>query len=338
MIFVISLGAKFSGGGIVLRKIISAVVEKSCGVKVVEPPLVKSGGLQRLIQVIWMLIWPFRFFFLSGSTILVTHSLFLISPFIFILRGKKIFFLFQGEEYRALRSPILGLLTERLLKVNFRYFKCISTNDYLAGVVKKMGGFPLQTKRCLGPKKEFFCLNRVAYSRRYIIIFARDGYNKGLCDGIRLARIISPKLPVRFIAPEDRIAAKLHEKGFECLTSTDPMEICLQMQQAVALFLPSHYEGLSLPMLEALAVGTPVVTFAEGFPRFYSQANNHVWFVENRDLASAAMKLGELAAHKAYKSRWEALIDRSFFSFEGYCDEVASLLVSNSNESKITRN
>ncbi len=326
MISIVSLGSKFSGGGIVLHDIIAATESKTVKIRVIEPPQLKSRRLQQILQILWILFWPLRLLATPTSTILVAHSLFLISPFAFVLGKRNLFFLFQGEEYKALRSPKIICVIEWWLKSRFSRYKCIATNDYLKATAESMGGQTLPIKTSLGPKHVFFQTRPTGLGRRQVIIFARDGYNKGLDAALEVAGLIRNKIVVVFITPDESIAYKLRSQGFKCLVSVDPAVICTHLFEAFALFLPSHYEGLSLPMLEALAVGTPVVTYAEGFPRFYSQLNSHVKFIENRNPVAAANTLIDLYSNEIYMSNFTSLIDSNQFSFEKYCDEVANSL------------
>ncbi|WP_374537081.1 glycosyltransferase [Chitinimonas taiwanensis] len=327
MISVVSLGSKFSGGGIVLREIVAAIEARSIQIETIEPTRAVSIFLQRLLQVIWIFFWPLRIINTPAQTVLVAHSLFLLSPFIFLLRKRNLFFLFQGEEYKALQSPMMAHAAHWLLKGGFKYFQCIPTNRYLLDVAQRMGGQTPPIKISLGPKREFFFHQEAHIDRKYVIVFAREGYNKGLVDALEVAQRIRQELTVKFVAPDESIAAKIRAQGFNCLVSVDPTHVCRQLREATALFLPSHYEGLSLPMLEALAVGTPVVTYSKGFPQYYSNLNNHVRFIEGRDAAIASASLIEVSKSQFYSAACNAFLDRTCFSFEGYCDEVANLLI-----------
>lgn len=327
MISIVSLGSKFSGGGIVLRDIIAAVEAKSLKIDVIEPPQSKSHRFQRVLQGLWILLWPLRLVTAPAQTVLVAHSLFLLSPFVFLLRKRNLFFLFQGEEYKALHSSAVANSIQWLLKGRFKSFKCITTNNYLSEVAKDMGGHPLPIKASLGPKRVFFQTQATDQRRRHVLIFAREGYNKGLDDALEVVRLIRHELAVQFIAPDEAVAAKLRSQGFNCRVSVDSAEVCRELRDAIALFLPSHYEGLSLPMLEALAAGAPVVTYSEGFPKYFSTFNSHVHFVKSRSAAVASEQLIELSKNPIYCTGGTNLINSACFSFEDYCDEVASFLM-----------
>jgi glycosyltransferase involved in cell wall biosynthesis len=326
MIYVISLGSKFSGGGIVLQEIYSSAKKRSLEVRVIEPPSIATSLLGRMSQIIWIILWPLFTFSSPANKVLVTHSLFLLSPFVFLLGKKKIFFLFQGEEYRALRSKVIVRAVEWLLRGRFKHFKCFTTNDYLCNVAQKMGGHIVPIKINLGPKQVFFRNHATDSCRKYVIIFARNGYNKALNDALEVAQLVHHKLPVHFLAPDEATSIRVRAHGLNCTVSVDSEQICGYLEQAIALFLPSHYEGLSLPMLEALATGTPVVTYAEGFPQVFSRFNKHVRFVKDRNAAATFQQLVEISEDPIYKDIRKPLISIDEFSFEEYCDGVAGFL------------
>jgi glycosyltransferase involved in cell wall biosynthesis len=191
-----------------------------------------------------------------------------------------------------------------------------------------MGGKPLPLKTQLGPKQNFFKFEKLSALPQNVVVFARDGYNKGLDEALQVAFLVRNALPFHFITPDKAIAIKLRNQGFQCTVTVSSEEVHERLLNALALFLPSHYEGLSLPLLEALAVGVPVVTYAEGFPYFYSKVNDHVKFVRNRDPITASQILIELSQKYINDLNRTPLINRVIFSFEAYCDEVAMVLLS----------
>ena len=334
MISIISLGSRFSGGGIVLLDIIKTLQSHSINVVVREPS--KSGveKFQRIRQVFWFLYWPLSLLAKPAQTVVVAHSLFLLSPFIILLRNHNLFFLFQGEEYKALRWSIISHLIELFIKGNFKRFKCIATNSYLAEVSENMGAHVIGIRKNLGPKRIFYIKPEYFHLRQHVLIFARDGFNKGLDDALTLANLIHGEIAIQFIAPDESTASKIRVSGFDCIVSVDPNEVLRQLQKTIALFIPSHYEGLSLPMLEALATGTPVVTYAEGFPKFYSNINKNVYFVGGRNSDQASQLLIDFSLKKSQDINYIPFIDCSIFSFEDYCDEVACILISSVNSLK----
>ena len=309
-----------------MQEVFSSAKKKSLETIVIDPPFFSSKLYGRLPQIFWIIFWPIFFFSSPVNKLLVTHSFFLLSPFIFLLHKKKLFFLFQGEEYKAFRSSLIVNVLEWILKGRFKHFRCIATNEYLYNVAIKMGGRIIRVKNNLGPKKVFFRNRSSIAPRKYVIIFARAGYNKALSDAIELARLVRYKLPVHFITPDEATFKMVLSNGFDCTLSVDSEQICSYLEQALALFLPSHYEGLSLPMLEALATGTPVVTYSEGFPRMYALHNKHVKFVAGRNATAAFQQLIEISEDSIYKMNRMPLVSIDEFSFEAYCDEVAGLL------------
>ncbi len=68
-------------------------------------------------------------------------------------------------------------------------------------------------------------------------------------------------LPLVVAGPENEpaLAQRLREDGVDVRGWVDKPELARLYRQAAALVLPSRYEGFGLPVLEAMASGTPVV-------------------------------------------------------------------------------
>jgi glycosyltransferase involved in cell wall biosynthesis len=73
------------------------------------------------------------------------------------------------------------------------------------------------------------------------------------------ARAVGRPLVVVGPAKDERLAAELLRRGAEVRGYVPKDELVRLYQRAAALLFPSRYEGFGLPLLEAMASGTPVV-------------------------------------------------------------------------------
>jgi glycosyltransferase involved in cell wall biosynthesis len=97
-------------------------------------------------------------------------------------------------------------------------------------------------------------------------------------------------LPLVVAGPEkDReLAAELRRGGAELRGYVSKEQLAELYRGAAALVLPSRFEGFGLPVLEAMASGTPVVAAAE--PALREVANGAAVFAEDGDFAAAVRR------------------------------------------------
>jgi glycosyltransferase involved in cell wall biosynthesis len=97
-------------------------------------------------------------------------------------------------------------------------------------------------------------------------------------------------LPLVVAGPEKdaELAAELRRGGAELRGYVSKEQLAELYRGAAALVLPSRFEGFGLPVLEAMASGTPVVAAAE--PALREVANGAAVFAEDGDFGAAAQR------------------------------------------------
>ena len=123
---------------------------------------------------------------------------------------------------------------------------------------------------------------------------ARDGYllfvgavqrRKDPLAALEAARAVGLPLVVAGPAREPALAEQLRAGGADLRGYVDKAELAELYRGASALILPSRFEGFGLPVLEAMACGTPVVAAAE--PALREVAGDAAVYAEDGRFADA---------------------------------------------------
>jgi glycosyltransferase involved in cell wall biosynthesis len=122
----------------------------------------------------------------------------------------------------------------------------------------------------------------------------RDGYllfvgaiqrRKDPLAALEAARSVGLPLVVAGPEKEPALARRLREGGADLRGYVSKTELADLYRGAAALVLPSRFEGFGLPVLEAMACGTPVVAAPE--PALREVAGDAAVYAEDGDFAAA---------------------------------------------------
>jgi alpha-1,3-rhamnosyl/mannosyltransferase len=123
---------------------------------------------------------------------------------------------------------------------------------------------------------------------RYLLFVGAIQARKRPLEALEAARAAA--LPLVVAGPEkDRALARaLREGGADLRGYVEKDELARLYRGAAALVMPSRFEGFGLPVLEAMACGTPVIAADE--PALREVAGEAAVYAEDGDFAAAARR------------------------------------------------
>ena len=138
-----------------------------------------------------------------------------------------------------------------------------------------------------------------------------------------LAAAEAAGLPLVVVGPEKepKLAAELRRRGADLRGYVPQPDLVELYRDAAALVLPSRYEGFGLPVLEAMACGTPVVASPD--PALREVAGDAAIFAEPAELGDAVRRavsererLREAGIERARAFSWEETARRTLAVYE----------------------
>jgi len=122
----------------------------------------------------------------------------------------------------------------------------------------------------------------------YLLFVGAIQRRKDPLAALEAARSVGLPLVVAGPEKEPALAAQLRAGGADLRGYVTKPELARLYRGAAALILPSRFEGFGLPVLEALACGTPVVAAAE--PALREVAGDAAVYAEDGDFAAAVRR------------------------------------------------
>ena len=150
----------------------------------------------------------------------------------------------------------------------------------------------------------------------YLLFVGAIETRKNPLDAVEAASAVGLPLVVAGPIRDERLAAELRRRGADVRGYVPAAQLAELYRGAACLVFPSHYEGFGLPVLEAMACGTPVVAYPDAALR--EVAGDAAVFGEPGGLAEAIRRaladrerLVALGLERARRFTWEETARRT---------------------------
>jgi glycosyltransferase involved in cell wall biosynthesis len=159
----------------------------------------------------------------------------------------------------------------------------------------------------------------------YLLFVGAVQARKDPLAALAAAQAVGLPLVVAGPEKEPELARRLRDGGADVRGFVDKAELARLYRQAAALILPSRFEGFGLPVLEAMACGTPVVAAPE--PALLEIAGEAAVYAEGGDYEAAVRRAlaerGQLVTAGLERARRFSWAETARLTVEAYREALA---------------
>lgn len=274
------------GGNRILIRIANYLTSRGTNVKIVTTkydPVSLNYTISKQVEVVkifaginsracrWLLFLLFSPFYMRGKAVLANHFLTFfpskISTYIF---NSKCFYFVQGVEYECYIGNIkFDWFLKWLCLLSYKSKNIISANDYLTSQLECFTNVNFEFK--LGVDSPLNIKQTPMYD---IVYFARPEKFKGVNRFIDIVNK-NKELTYLCISQDKELLLKLSElKQVTTVSPDNDFELAQNIVKGRISLLTSYYEGFSLPPLECMNYGIPLLYFECGGPSVYVSPSN----------------------------------------------------------------
>lgn len=164
-------------------------------------------------------------------------------------------------------------------------------------------------KKKLGIEKKYMLLG----------VAAEWGYRKGIDVFIKLSEIMDESYQIVLVGVEERVSNSLHPNIISIARTTNQIQLAEIYSSADVFINPTREEVFGLVNIEALACGTPVITFnSGGSPETIDQKCGYV--IAQNNLEQLVDKIHEVCEQHTFSEK-DCISRANHFSIESMCEE-----------------
>jgi len=247
-------------------------------------------------------------------------------------------FVFTIHDLAHLRVPQESSVVRRLYYATVvrpaarRAWRILTVSEYSRRDILEWSGLPADAVVVVGNGVSAAFTPGLPHEQRepYLLHVGRRGGNKNIGNLMRGYALSRARNDLQLVFTGNADAETLHfakEAGVaERVRFAGPIDDAALVKlyhRSIALLYPSLHEGFGLPIVEAMATGTPVITGnTTSMPEIAGQGN--ALLVDPREPAAIAKAIDDLAQDQAL---WKSLATRGLaratdFSWERVCDRV----------------
>lgn len=229
-----------------------------------------------------------------------------------LLWGSRLLYFVQDIESKY--AGLVGGILNRVCEATYRSRRMVAANSYLAAALEERGHRPFETIQ-IGPSEAFYGAARREERKYRLMAMPRHEAWKRMDRFEAICALLTEVSPAEIlcVGQDAEILSRLAERGFATCKPGSDAELVDCYEQAQVFLLTSDREGFGLPPLEAMARGTPVVSFRCGGPDLYIRDGENSFLVD--DAAEAAERIRRLWAEEPERIRMAAAAQQTALGF-----------------------